>query len=159
MKAVAYDTPIPGYQTQNCISLRLWNAEVSADQFDLVSHNASNYDASVGPATTAFELCAVLYPGDSSREGKALRIKQQYFLCSASLQDIMARYTERAGGSPNWGAFASKVAIQMNDTHPTLARLPDPHPEGALCPAARPATRQAGRGPAPSAGRRRRRRS
>ena len=83
--------------------------QVSPAQFNLTAHNASDYDVSVGPATTAFELCAVLYPGDGTREGKALRIKQQYFLCSASLQDIMARYVERSTGAVNWGAFASKA--------------------------------------------------
>jgi starch phosphorylase len=124
VRAVAYDTPIPGYRTTNTISLRLWNAEVSAGQFDLAAHNASDYAASSGPATLAFQLCAVLYPGDGTREGKALRVKQQYMLCSAALQDIMARFTERAaaaGKKPNWSELAGKVAIQMNDTHPTLA--------------------------------------
>ena len=122
VKAVAYDTPIPGYKTVNTISLRLWNAEVSAGAFDLAAHNASDYAQSVGPATLAFELCAVLYPGDSAREGKALRVKQQYMLCSASLQDIFTRFAERAApAQPDWAALASKVAIQMNDTHPTLA--------------------------------------
>ena len=94
---------------------------MSAGQFDLAAHNASDYATSVGPATLAFELCAVLYPGDGTREGKALRVKQQYMLCSASLQDILTRFAERAGGRPNWADLASKVAIQMNDTHPTLA--------------------------------------
>ena len=121
IRAVAYDTPIPGYRTPNTISLRLWNAEVSAGQFDLKAHNASDYATSAGPATLAFELCAVLYPGDGTRDGKALRIKQQYMLCSASLQDMLTRFVERSAGKPNWGDIPSKVAIQMNDTHPTLA--------------------------------------
>ena len=121
VRAVAYDTPIPGYRTTNCISLRLWNAEVAASAFDLTAHNAADYAKSVGPATLAFQLCAVLYPGDGTRDGKALRVMQQYMLCSASLQDIVARFTERAGGKPNWNNLPSKVAIQMNDTHPTLA--------------------------------------
>ena len=124
VRAVAYDSPIPGYRTANCISLRLWNAEVSAPAFDLAAHNASDYAASSGPATLAFQLCAVLYPGDGTREGKALRVMQQYMLCSASLQDILARFTERAaaaGRKPNWADLPGKVAIQMNDTHPTLA--------------------------------------
>jgi starch phosphorylase len=121
IRAVAYDTPIPGYRTPNTISLRLWNAEVAAGQFDLKAHNASDYATSVGPATLAFELCAVLYPGDGTREGKALRIKQQYMLCSASLQDMLTRFTERSGGKPNWADVPQRIAIQMNDTHPTLA--------------------------------------
>ena len=70
VKAVAFDTPIPGYKTDNCISLRLWNAEVAPAQFDLAAHNASDYATSVGPATTAFELCAVLYPGAGSARAR-----------------------------------------------------------------------------------------
>ena len=66
--------------------MRLWDAEVDGGAFDLAAHNASRYDVSVGPATLAFELTAVLYPGDGTREGKALRVKQQYMLCSASVQ-------------------------------------------------------------------------
>ena len=121
VRAVAYDTPIPGYHTTNTISLRLWNAEVSASAFNLAAHNAADYETSVGPAALAFQLCAVLYPGDGTREGKALRVMQQYMLCSASLQDILTRFTERAGGKPNWNNLPGKIAIQMNDTHPTLA--------------------------------------
>ena len=62
----------------------------------------------------------MLYPGDSTEEGKLLRLKQQYTLCSASIQDIIARFKERSGGEVKWDVFPSKVAIQMNDTHPTL---------------------------------------
>lgn len=67
------------------------------------------------------QICFVLYPGDGSEEGKILRLKQQYTLCSASLQDIVARFKERSGNRVNWDFFPSKVAIQMNDTHPTLS--------------------------------------
>lgn len=66
------------------------------------------------------QICYVLYPGDDSVEGKILRLKQQYSLCSASLQDIIARFEKRCGGSVNWEEFPEKVAVQMNDTHPTL---------------------------------------
>lgn len=66
------------------------------------------------------QICYVLYPGDATEEGKLLRLKQQYTLCSASIQDIIARFKERSGGEVNWDNFPSKVAIQMNDTHPTL---------------------------------------
>jgi starch phosphorylase len=68
----------------------------------------------------ALQICYVLYPGDATEEGKLLRLKQQYTLCSASIQDIIARFKERSGGKVNWDAFPSKVAIQMNNTHPTL---------------------------------------
>lgn len=67
-----------------------------------------------------FQICYVLYPGDESMEGKILRLKQQYTLCSASLQDIIARFKRRSGGQVNWEDFPEKVAVQMNDTHPTL---------------------------------------
>lgn len=67
------------------------------------------------------QICLVLYPGDGTIEGKSLRLKQQYTLCSASLQDIIARFKERHGGKVDWANFPSKVAIQMNDTHPTLS--------------------------------------
>jgi starch phosphorylase len=66
------------------------------------------------------QICYVLYPGDESIEGKTLRLKQQYTLCSASLQDIIARFERRSGASVNWEEFPEKVAVQMNDTHPTL---------------------------------------
>lgn len=66
------------------------------------------------------QICYVLYPGDESYDGKTLRLKQQYTLCSASLQDIVARFERRSGESVNWEKFPEKVAVQMNDTHPTL---------------------------------------
>ena len=67
-----------------------------------------------------FQICYILYPGDDSLEGKVLRLKQQYTLCSASLQDIVARFEKRSGTSVKWEEFPEKVAVQMNDTHPTL---------------------------------------
>ena len=115
----AYDSPIPGYKTKNCISLRLWDAEVAPKDFDLASFNAGDYETSMAETNLAQQLCAVLYPGDGTREGKALRLSQQYMLCSASVQDILARFKER--GNADWDALPEKVAIQMNDTHPTLA--------------------------------------
>ena len=66
------------------------------------------------------QICHVLYPGDDSFEGKVLRLKQQYTLCSASLQDIVARFERRSGANKKWEEFPEKVAVQMNDTHPTL---------------------------------------
>lgn len=119
VKAVAYDVPIPGYKTKNTISLRLWNAEVLASDFDLAAFNAGDYERATQAQANANNLCAVLYPGDGTYEGKMLRLKQQYLLCSASLRDILAQFEERNG--PNWAALASKAALQMNDTHPTLS--------------------------------------
>ena len=118
IRAVAYDSPIPGYKTKNCISLRLWDAEVAPKEFDLATFNDCNYEDSMAETNLAAKLCAVLYPGDATREGKALRLSQQYMLCSASVQDILARFKERGN---TWDDLPSKVAIQMNDTHPTLA--------------------------------------
>jgi len=66
------------------------------------------------------QICYVLYPGDESIEGKTLRLKQQYTLCSASLQDIIARFEKRSGKRVNWDTLPDKVVVQMNDTHPTL---------------------------------------
>jgi len=66
------------------------------------------------------QICYILYPGDESTEGKILRLKQQYTLCSASLQDIIAHFERRSGKPVNWENFPDKVAVQMNDTHPTL---------------------------------------
>ena len=67
------------------------------------------------------QICYVLYPGDDTIEGKVLRLKQQYTLCSASLQDIISHFKRRSTGGVNWLDFPNKVALQMNDTHPTLS--------------------------------------
>lgn len=85
--------------------------------FNMVCENKRNdfYNAFV-----CHQICFILYPGDESLEGKTLRLKQQYTLCSASLQDIITRFEKRSGGNVNWEEFPTKVAIQMNDTHPTL---------------------------------------
>ncbi|KAL2650664.1 hypothetical protein R1flu_018792 [Riccia fluitans] len=124
ISVVAYDVPIPGYQTKNTISLRLWQTKASAEDFNLDAFNRGEHEAAARALNNAEKICFVLYPGDESEEGKALRLKQQYVLCSASLQDIIARFKERSlasGGKVNWDSFPSKVAIQMNDTHPTLS--------------------------------------
>uniref|UniRef100_A0A7S2J8R3 Alpha-1,4 glucan phosphorylase n=1 Tax=Alexandrium andersonii TaxID=327968 RepID=A0A7S2J8R3_9DINO len=122
--AVAHDTPIPGYKTKNVITLRAWDAEPITADFDMFKFNECEHDAALADFKLAQMLTAVLYPGDIPREGKALRLKQQYMLSSASSQDIVARFEQRAaaaGKPPNWDDLSSKVAIQMNDTHPTLA--------------------------------------
>lgn len=122
VKAIAYDVPIPGYRTKNCISLRLWSAAVEASDFDLPAFNSGEHEIAVRKQIAADKLCSVLYPGDDSVAGKALRLKQQYMLCSASLQDIVATFIKRSGSeSPTWSDFPNKVALQMNDTHPTLS--------------------------------------
>ncbi|CAM6086360.1 unnamed protein product [Calypogeia fissa] len=121
VNAYAYDVPIPGYKTKNTISLRLWSTKAVAEEFDLESFNAGDHAKATIAHANAEKICYVLYPGDGSDEGKILRLKQQYTLCSASLQDIVSRFKERSGSRVNWDFFPSKVAIQMNDTHPTLS--------------------------------------
>nr|AGV54897.1 cytosolic phosphorylase [Hordeum vulgare subsp. vulgare] len=123
LNALAYDVPIPGYKTKNAISLRLWDAKATAADFNLFQFNDGQYESAAQLHSRAQQICAVLYPGDATEEGKLLRLKQQYFLCSASLQDIIFRFKERKPdrASGKWSEFPSKVAVQMNDTHPTLA--------------------------------------
>ncbi|MBA0782970.1 hypothetical protein Gotri_000772 [Gossypium trilobum] len=86
----------------------------------LTSTELSSLDTSKPFNLSHLKICYILYPGDESLEGKTLRLKQQYTLCSASLQDIIARYKRRSGEFLNWEIFPEKVAVQMNDTHPTL---------------------------------------
>lgn len=118
--AVAYDVPIPGYKTKTTINLRLWSTKVPSKEFDLLAFNSGQHSKANEALANAEKICYVLYPGDDSLEGKILRLKQQYTLCSASLQDIIARFERRSGNLVNWEDFPSKVAVQMNDTHPTL---------------------------------------
>lgn len=118
--AVAYDVPIPGYKTKTTLNLRLWSTKVAAEMFDLRAYNAGDHAKAYKALKRAEKICYILYPGDESYEGKTLRLKQQYTLCSASLQDIIARFEKRSGESVNWDKFPEKVAVQMNDTHPTL---------------------------------------
>ncbi|GAB4829065.1 Transcription factor stp1 [Ancistrocladus abbreviatus] len=120
IKVVAYDVPIPGYKTKTTINLRLWSTKVGSKEFDLRAFNAGEHDKAYETLTNAEKICYILYPGDESLEGKTLRLKQQYTLCSASLQDIIATFERRSGHPVNWEIFPEKVALQMNDTHPTL---------------------------------------
>ncbi|CAN0896440.1 Alpha-1,4 glucan phosphorylase L-2 isozyme, chloroplastic/amyloplastic [Linum grandiflorum] len=122
--AVAYDVPIPGYKTKTTLNLRLWSTKLGPQEFDLHAFNTGDHVKAYAAMNNAEKICYVLYPGDESREGKTLRLKQQYTLCSASLQDIIARFERRSRfgdkSSSNWEEFPEKVAVQMNDTHPTL---------------------------------------
>ncbi|KAL2344617.1 hypothetical protein Fmac_005902 [Flemingia macrophylla] len=118
--AVAYDVPIPGYKTRTTINLRLWSTKVSPEEFDLRSYNSGDHAKAYAVMKNAEKICYVLYPGDESIEGKTLRLKQQYTLCSASLQDIIARFENRLEKRVNWDTLPDKVVVQMNDTHPTL---------------------------------------
>ncbi|XP_027347830.1 alpha-1,4 glucan phosphorylase L-2 isozyme, chloroplastic/amyloplastic-like [Abrus precatorius] len=118
--AVAYDVPIPGYKTRTTINLRLWSTKVSPEEFDLQAFNSGDHAKAYAAMKKAEKICYILYPGDESIEGKTLRLKQQYTLCSASLQDIVARFEKRSGKRVNWDTLPDKVVVQMNDTHPTL---------------------------------------
>ncbi|EYU28842.1 hypothetical protein MIMGU_mgv1a002585mg [Erythranthe guttata] len=118
--AVAYDVPIPGYKTKTTINLRLWSTKVNSEVFDLRAFNNGDHPKAYEAMKRAEKICYILYPGDESYEGKTLRLKQQYTLCSASLQDIVSRFERRCGELVNWENFPEKVAVQMNDTHPTL---------------------------------------
>eukprot|EP00250_Pteridium_aquilinum_P035837 c9988_g1_i1 orf=162-3116(-) len=121
IKAVAYDVPIPGYKTKNTINLRLWSTTVPAESFDLSAFNSGNHEEASRAHINAANICNILYPGDDTVEGKILRLKQQYTLCSASLQDIISHFKKRSSNNVNWSDFPNKVALQMNDTHPTLS--------------------------------------
>ncbi|CAA7398076.1 unnamed protein product [Spirodela intermedia] len=123
IQALAYDVPIPGYKTKNTISLRLWEATAGSEKFNLFQFNDGQYESAAQLHHRAQEICAVLYPGDATENGKILRLKQQFFLCSASIQDIIGRFKERrcGKGQIQWSEFPTKVAVQLNDTHPTLA--------------------------------------
>jgi starch phosphorylase len=115
--AMAFDTPVPGYDTATVNNMRLWSARASRD-FNLKHFNEGNYFKAVEEKNQSENLSKVLYPDDSTPRGKELRLKQQYFFVSASLQDILRRFTGYHGGLDE---FPSKVAIQLNDTHPTIA--------------------------------------
>uniref|UniRef100_A0A383VH92 Alpha-1,4 glucan phosphorylase n=1 Tax=Tetradesmus obliquus TaxID=3088 RepID=A0A383VH92_TETOB len=116
--AVAYDNPIPGYNTTTTSNLRLWDAE-PITEFDLEAFNSGDYEKAVEERERALAISAVLYPNDSTPEGKELRLKQQYFFVSASLQDVMTRF--KAVHGDNWRLFPEKACFQLNDTHPTIA--------------------------------------
>jgi starch phosphorylase len=118
VQAVAYDVPIPGYGTRTTNNLRLWSSKASSGEFDFQKFNAGDYESAVADQQRAETISAVLYPNDNLDRGKELRLKQQYFWCAASLFDIVRRFkkTKRA-----WSEFPDQVAIQLNDTHPTMA--------------------------------------
>lgn len=116
--AVASDFPIPGFNTSNTNNLRLWNAKPT-NEFDFNKFNSGEYDSSVAAQQRAESITAVLYPNDNFYSGKELRLKQQYFWVAASLHDIVRRY--KKNHRDDWSKFTDKVAIQLNDTHPTLA--------------------------------------
>ena len=116
--AVAYDVPVIGYGNDTVNTLRLWEAR-SAEGFDLKLFNDQTYLQASAKAVQAEDISRVLYPNDTEKDGKQLRLKQQFFFTSASLQDIIRRYKSIFGN--DFSKFADKVAIQLNDTHPVVA--------------------------------------
>jgi starch phosphorylase len=116
VKAVPSDMYVPGYDTDAVSVLRLWTA--SAPSFDMASFNSGDYASALSQNTVAQAISKVLYPNDNHSEGVSLRLRQQYFLCAASVGDIVNRHMSVYGTLDN---FHEKVAIHINDTHPTLA--------------------------------------
>ena len=117
VRAVAYDMPILGYNTDNIGTLRLWQSE-AVSEFDFKLFNDQEYSLAVLEKNAVEDITRVLYPNDSTEAGKKLRLKQQYFLSSASLQDILFRFKRE---NRPIDSFAEHVAIQLNDTHPTVS--------------------------------------
>ncbi|HZV62279.1 MAG TPA: glycogen/starch/alpha-glucan phosphorylase [Methylophilaceae bacterium] len=115
--ATAYDVPIPGYSTETVNNLRLWSAKATRE-FDLQHFNDGNYEGAVEDRTLSENISKVLYPNDTSVLGRELRLKQQYFFVSASIQDILRCFSER---KHSWDMLPEKIAIQLNDTHPAIA--------------------------------------
>lgn len=118
VRAVPYDMAVIGYGNRNINTLRLWQSEPLAE-FDFSLFNDQRYSDAVAQKNAAEDISRVLYPNDNTDEGRRLRLKQQYFFSSASLQDIIRRYHRNYG--EGYGEFARHCAVQLNDTHPTVA--------------------------------------
>jgi starch phosphorylase len=117
VRAVAYDTIIPGYGTQATNTLRLWSARAT-EEIDLSAFNRGNYMAAVESKNHSENVSRVLYPDDSTPSGRELRLHQEYFFCSASVQDLLRRYLRN---HTSFDRLSEKVSIHLNDTHPVLA--------------------------------------
>lgn len=115
--ALAYDIPVPGYQNGTVNNLRLWQARATQD-FDFRSFNEGDYLGAVEQKNDTEVISKVLYPNDATAAGKVLRLKQQYFFVAASLHDIIQSYKKN---HKTFDKFPDRVAIQLNDTHPTIA--------------------------------------
>lgn len=116
--AVPFDVPVPGYKNGTVNTLRLWKA-AATDEFDLDEFNAGDYADSVASQNAAENITMVLYPNDANENGKELRLRQQYFLASASLQDVLRRWKDHNGN--DFSDFAARNCFQLNDTHPSIA--------------------------------------
>jgi starch phosphorylase len=116
--AVPWDLPVTGWGTKNVNTIRLWKVE-PAEEFDFNLFNSQRFDDAVIMRNRVQDICRVLYPNDTTYDGKVLRVRQQYFFVSASLQTIVSKYRELHGY--DFSHFADKNIIQLNDTHPVLA--------------------------------------
>jgi starch phosphorylase len=115
--AIGYDTPVPGYRNNTVNNLRLWSAKASRE-FDLNYFNHGDYIKAVSEKSFSENITKVLYPNDNMFEGKELRLKQEFFFVSATMQDIMRRFKK---AHRDFAEFPDQVAIQLNDTHPAIA--------------------------------------
>ncbi len=118
--AIPYDMPVTGFDNDTVNTLRLWKA-TATNEFNLDEFNAGSYSDSVGAKNSAENISMVLYPNDTTESGKELRLKQQYFLASASIQDVIRQWEKRFDGEPDYSQFAADNVFQMNDTHPTIS--------------------------------------
>jgi glycogen phosphorylase len=116
--AEPHDMPIPGYKNETVNTLRLWKA-VATNDLDLYEFNAGSYSEAVAQKNDAEQISMVLYPNDASENGKVLRLKQQYFLVSASLQDVLAKWIKE--NNADFTHFGEQNCFQLNDTHPACA--------------------------------------
>ncbi len=116
--AIPYDTPIIGFGDRKVNTLRLWQAE-PLENFDFELFNEQKYDKANRNRNEAEAISSLLYPNDNTDEGKKLRLKQEYFFSSATLQDIIGKYKKKYGN--DFSRFSAEYAIQLNDTHPVIA--------------------------------------
>jgi starch phosphorylase len=116
--AIPYDVPISGYKNNTVNTLRLWSS-TATNVFNLDDFNAGSYSEAVEAKNNAEHITMVLYPNDASESGKELRLKQQYFLASATLQDVMRMWAVNEDN--DFSKFAKQNVFQLNDTHPSIA--------------------------------------
>lgn len=120
VKAVPFDMPVVGFENEVVNTLRLWQAE-PFEEFDFGKFNNYEYDQAVSEKNRAEDITRVLYPNDMQRAGKVLRLKQQYFFCSASIQDMVEKYKKDYPEDLKFENFSKYHVIQLNDTHPIMA--------------------------------------
>lgn len=118
--ALAFDIPVPGYNNNAVINMRLWSAK-STREFDFGFFKDGDYEKAVADKVKSETISKLLYPSDNILKGKELRLKQEYFFVSATLQDIIRRFKNSYTNKPQFEEFPDKVAIQLNDTHPSIA--------------------------------------